>query len=258
MAFEGGQIPVLGLSGQQFTQQISGSALQSVPLGYSTYGGLAAGGTGVLLNVGLSSALGQEVSEDLGFSLDSGTTFLASQVTPFLPSTVSSLVNSQVSASLKSLGPLGSTIGEVGGDLASAAAISVVNGLFGTSIGGGIRSLLGGSGENPTDVGAPSRSFPGSGFEPAANYGGSVYNLGPGGPDVVFTIQSAAASTPQSVGLSEVFSGRNTPTNMALDQVSNVAFSTNPLVNNIKAYDMVPTSGLTNQTTLAYGSGSLV
>jgi hypothetical protein len=258
MAFEGGQIPVVGMSGQQLVQQLTGSALQSVPLGYGPYGGLAAGGAEVLLNVGISSVLGQEVAGGSGFDLSSGTTFLASQVTPFLSSTVSNLVSNEISGSLRSLGPLGNTLGDLGGRLATSAATSVVNGLFGTSIGGGLGSLFGGAGRNPANAGGPTRAFPGAGAEPTANYGGSVYNLGPGGPDVVFTIRGAASSTPQNFGLSEVFSGRNTSTSMALNQVSNAAFSTNLLVNNIKAYDMVPTSGLTDQTTIAYGSGSLI
>lgn len=233
MAFEGGQIPVLGLSGQQLVQQVAGSALQSVPLGYSPFGGLAAGGAEVLLNVGLSSVLGQQAAGELGFNLDSGATFLASQVTPFLSSTVANLASTEISRSLSSLGPLGSTLGTLGGSLASAAATSIVNGLFGTSIGGGLGSLFGGGGV-AAETGGASKAFPGAGAEPKANYGRFVYNPGTNGPDVVFSIQSAASSTPQAAGLFEVVAGGLSGVTVPTTTPTNAAPVLNTAVNNVK------------------------
>lgn len=222
MAFEGGTIPVLGLSGQQLVQQLTGSALQSVPLGQGPFGSLAAGGASALLNIGLSSVAGAQASQQLGFDLNAGTTFLQSQVTPFLTSTVSNLVSTEINESLSSLGPLGTTLGTLGGQLASSAAISLVNGIFGTDIGGGLGGLLGGGGTGGAAA-AATRAFPGGGAEPAASYDGSVYSLGPGGPDVVFSIRPASGTTPQAAGLAEVTNGQATAVSVASTSLTNAS-----------------------------------
>lgn len=221
MAFEGGTIPVLGFSGQQLVQQLTGSALQSVPLGQGPFGSLAAGGASALLNIGLSSVAGTQASQQLGFDLNAGTTFLQSQVTPFLTSTVSNLVSTEINESLSSLGPLGTTLGTLGGQLASSAAISLVNGIFGTDIGGGLGGLLGGG--TGGAAAAATRAFPGGGTEPAASYDGSVYSLGPGGPDVVFSIRPASGTTPQASGLAEVVNGKATAVSVASTSLTNAA-----------------------------------
>ena len=240
MAFEGGRIPVLGLSGQQLAQQLTGSAVQSLPAGYQPYAGLAAGGASALLNVGLSAAVGTQAAAQLGFDLNVGQTFLQSQVTPFLSSTVSNLVSSQISQSLNNLGPVGSTLGTLGGQLASSAATSLVNGIFGTDIGGGLGDLFGGSGDS-TATGGASRAFPGAGAEPAASYGGSVYNLGPSGPDVVFSIQPASGTTPQESGLSQLTSGNSTGVSVASSTLTNASELQNAAVNAAKTQIMTNT-----------------
>lgn len=233
MAFEGGKIPVLGLSGQQLVQQLTTSTIQNYSRGYESTAALAAGGANVLLNVGLSAALGQQAAGQLGFNLNSGTTFLASQVQPFLSSTVSNLVNNEISSSLNSLSFLGTSVGAIAGQAASNAATSLVNGIFGTNIGGGFGSAVtGGVAQGAT------RSFPGAGNEPKATYGGSVYNMGQGGPDVVFTIRPASSMTPQTSGILQLASGFQMPTTLPTDSQITSAYKTNLSADLLKNVDM--------------------
>ena len=281
MAFEGGKIPLIGLTPSQLAYQVGAAGISQLPTGSGPFAGLAAGGANILLNVALPQNTGEQVAGQSGADLSSGQNILQTQLQPLLSSTLSSVVNTQISNSLASAGPFGA----LGASLAQAAAGSIINSatnaVFGSLFGGGSatsaiaggdyssvfadsasplfgdQSIVGDLANTQNAAGA-TRSFPGAGAEATANYGGSTYSLGSGGPDVVFSIQSASEATPQSGGLSQILSGQSTPVSMALNSASNVAWRTDPLVNNIKAYDMVPASTLSDQTSLAFGSGSFL
>ena len=262
MAFEGGKIPLIGLTPSQLAYQVGAAGISQLPTGSGPFAGLAAGGANILLNVALPQNTGEQVAGQSGADLSSGQNILQTQLQPLLSSTLSSVVNTQISNSLASAGPFGA----LGASLAQAAAGSIINSatnaVFGSLFGGGSRSgeqdplssLLDDNGDlaalddelaffggdlSPAGAGSATtgtRSFPGAGAEPAASYGGSTFGLGSGGPDVIFSIQSASNSTPQSAGVAQVVQGAATGVTVPTTTPTNAAPVVNTPVNKVKEF----------------------
>jgi hypothetical protein len=142
--FEGGKIPILGVTAQDLAKTV-GPGLTSVAqnqasqaLGQVFQGSgqsfLGQAGqtlvTGIgqnILNVGLNSVLGSEITGISGIDLSSGQTILASVLTPSITSAAADLVNSSISNALQSAGPFGPVLSQV--------ASTAVNSLFGSLTG---------------------------------------------------------------------------------------------------------------------------
>jgi len=158
MAFEGGAIPLIGVASSAVTTNAINTSV----------------------NVGLSSVLGESISRDIGLDLTAGQDILKSQISPFLTSTLTQSLNQVVSNSLGGLGPAAPVLSQVFGQATTALGLNFLGGL-----GGGSGVWEG--------VSEPTQQWPGAGgdTETPANYGGSAFSTGSGGPDVVFSIQPA-------------------------------------------------------------------
>lgn len=155
------------------TFQVSSNSLIN-----NTIGGVVNSTVNGVVNVALSSSLGQQVTSSLGLGvLESPQNLVSSIATPGLLSTGSeTLSNALTGAILKSnaLGPAGPFVAQLGSSILTSLTGDLIQGLDG----------LGSS------SGGPSRYFPGAGEEDEdANYGGSVYNQGEVGADVIFSIK---------------------------------------------------------------------
>ena len=193
MAFQGGPLSTVGITPSFITQLATQTASSGVPQalgqiwqgsGQSFFGsaGQSLGGAlaGSAVNIALNSALGTDVVGPQGLSLNSGANLLASTITPYVTGAVAAGINQNINNSLKSAGPFGPILSNLG--------TSLVNQAF-----GGIADTLLGN----TDTATNYKMFPGGGGqgEAPADYGGSAYTL----TDVVFSIQPANQG-PQAFG----------------------------------------------------------
>ena len=198
MAFQGGPLNLIGITpsylsqlgtvtAQNGTTQGLGQVWQGS--GQSFFGSAGQSLTGNLagsaINIALNSNLGTQVAGPQGLSLTSGANLLASTVTPYVTSNVAAGINQTINKSLKSAGPFGPVLSQLGTGLVNQASFGITNAIFANAV----------QGEN-------FKSFPGGGGEPPADYGGRSYTLGPNGGDVVFSIQPANQG-PQAFGAEE-------------------------------------------------------
>ena len=240
--FEGGKIPLIGVTAQDIARTaapvvVSAAQNQAAQLVGQVFQGsgssfLAGPGQAIVsgvsqnvLNIGLNAVLGSEITGISGIDLSSGQTILASVITPSITGAAADLVNTSISGALKSAGPFGPVLSQV--------ASTAVNGLFGSltnalGLGGGGAAgaadelLGGGAGEGASGPKGASQRFPGAdASDPDADYGGSLYTLGPNGPDVVFTLQPANAEVQtQALDLQNVVP--KSATTQAFNQFSSV------------------------------------
>jgi hypothetical protein len=191
MAWTGGKVPTAGIKGSYFTQLATQTASSGVPqalgqvwqgAGQSFFGsaGQALGGAlaGSAVNIALNSAFGTDVVGPQGLKLNSGANILASTITPYVTGAVAAGINQNIQQSLKSAGPFGPILSNIGTSLVDQTFNGLTDSIFGA-----------------TDTATNYKMFPGGGGEPAADYGGSAYTL----TDVVFSIQPANQG-PQAFG----------------------------------------------------------
>ena len=206
-----------------------------------------AGGNGLgFVNVGLSQALGNNLSQQSGINLAGGQNVLQSQLTPLISAASSGQLNDAVLSTVQSIGPLTSILPSAsflgGGGLMGGGGFGIGNilggGGFGagellagagagvgsllSGLGSGVGSLLGGLG----GAVANNKIWPGGGGNGPSDYGGFMHNLGQNGPDVVFSIVPAN-NGPQTAGLNTALSnpivGTTLPTNVFTNTVPSVA-----------------------------------
>jgi len=200
MAFQGGTLATVGITPSFLTQLATQTASSGVPQaigqiwqgsGQSFFGsaGQALGGAlaGSAVNIALNSALGTNVVGPQGLSLNSGANLLASTITPYVTGAVAAGINQSINNSLKSAGPFGPILSNLGTSLVNQAAQGITNTIFGAATPGT---------GNATNY----KMFPGGGGEgeAPADYDGSSYTLN----DVVFSLQPANQG-PQAFGLGE-------------------------------------------------------
>ena len=198
MAYQGGPLATVGITPSLITQLATQTASSGVPQalgqiwqgsGQSFFGsaGQALGGAlaGSAVNIALNSALGTDVVGPQGLSLNSGANLLASTITPYVTGAVAAGINQNINNSLKSAGPFGPILSNLG--------TSLVNQAF-----GGLTNAITGATTPGTGNAVNYKMFPGGGGEgeAPADYGeGSSYTL----TDVVFSIQPANQG-PQAFG----------------------------------------------------------
>jgi hypothetical protein len=195
-AFIGGKLPVVTLNSQNLssaaTTAISNAAGQTLFQGFGNNSFVATTGqaiasnlTGALINVALNPGLGQTISGTSGIDLFNGDQLLATAITPFVSSQLAGLANQQIQQSLTDAGPFAQNLFN--------QISPFTNSLL-------TQAIPGATPQGASDQrNGPSRSWPGAGDEPDADYQGYVWNLGGGGPDVVFSIQPANQG-PQQFG----------------------------------------------------------
>lgn len=195
-AFTGGRIPTVALTTQNLSSAastaIANAAGQSLFQGFGnktfaaeTGQAIASNLTGALINVALNPGLGQTIKGESGVDLSAGQNLLATAVTPFVSSNLATLANQQIGQSLQNAGPFAQNLFN--------QISPFTNSLLSQSIPGAVPQ----GASDPRN--GPSRSWPGAGDEPDADYQGYVYNPGNGGPDVVFSLQPANQG-PQAFG----------------------------------------------------------
>ena len=187
MAFDYGAVPLLGVTPSFFNSTFSpitsnylrqvyqgaGQSFGGQP-GQSLTGSLATSA----INIGLNSALSNQVSGFSGLNLTSGSNLLATSITPFISSPLAAGINQNIGNTLRSAGSFGTTLMQGGG--AATALNRGVTSVFGSTAGNAAGSLWG------------LLAFPGGGSEPASQYNAGVpYTLTTGGADVTFSIQPA-------------------------------------------------------------------
>ena len=213
MPFQGGPLSTVGITPSFITQLATQTASSGVPQalgqiwqgsGQSFFGsaGQALGGAlaGSGVNIALNSALGTDVVGPQGLSLNSGANLLASTITPYVTGAVAAGINQNINNSLKSAGPFGPILSNLG--------TSLVNQAF-----GGIADTLLGNTDTTTNY----KMFPGGGGEPPADYGGSSYTL----TDVVFSLQPANQG-PQAFGDAQAYSLPKTLTTLPFGEVTSM------------------------------------
>lgn len=217
MAFQGGPLATVGITPSFVTQLATQTASSGVPQvlgqvwqgsGQTFFGsaGQALGGAlaGSAVNIALNSALGTDVVGPEGLSLTSGANILASTVTPYVTGAVAAGINQSINNSLKSAGPFGTILSNLG--------TSLVNQAF-----GGLSNAITGA----TEPGKATnyKMFPGGGGEgeAPANYGGSSYTL----TDVVFSLQPANQG-PQAFGDAQSYSFPKTLTTLPFGEVTSM------------------------------------
>jgi hypothetical protein len=202
------------------------------------------------VNVGLSQALGNNLSQQSGINLAGGQNVLQSQLTPLISAAFSGQLNDAVQSTIDSVGPLTSVlpaaaflgggglmggggfgIGNVlggggfgGGELLAGAGAGAGVGSLLSGLGSGVGGLLGGLGGG--GGGTNNKIWPGGGGNGPSDYGGFMHNLGQNGPDVVFSIVPAN-NGPQTAGLNTALSNpivaTTLPTNVFTNTVPSVA-----------------------------------
>jgi hypothetical protein len=181
-----------------------------------------------VINVALNSALGSKINGVSGLSLTNGSNFLASTITPLVTSTLAAEVNKTIDRTLQAAGPFAPLLSQITTGLVSQG-VAGLNNLFGN----------GGGGAAPGSSG--SKTFPGAGNEPDAEYsGGGAYTLGTNGRDVVFSIRPANEG-PQSEGTEFSQSGAFAPTTLSMNEIANIGYSgigENSAVDVVKREDM--------------------
>jgi len=213
MAFQGGPLSTVGITPAYVTQLATQTGSSGVPQalgqiwqgsGQSFYGaaGQALGGAlaGSAINIGLNSALGTSVVGPQGLKLNSGANILASTITPYVTSSVAAGINQSINTSLKSAGPFGPILSNLGTTLTNQVFNGFSNAIFGA-----------------TDTATNYKMFPGGGGEAPADYGGSSYTLN----EVVFSIQPANQG-PQAFGLAQSYSLPKSITTLPFNQLSSM------------------------------------
>ena len=248
MAWEGGVIPTLGITPAYLTglatqtassgvQQAIGQVWQGSGQSFFGSAGQALGGAlaGSAVNIALNSALGTNVVGPQGLSLDSGANILASTITPYVTSSVAAGINQSINNSLKSAGPFGPILSNLGTSLVNQASNGITNAIFGEATSGT---------GNATNY----KMFPGAdgiGDTPAEYNGAGAYTL----TDVVFSLQPANQG-PQAFGDQQATNDPKISTTTASNQIagnSGTAQSgATTTANTLKAEKMaVGTSGTT-------------
>jgi hypothetical protein len=215
MAFEGGPLSVIGITPSFITQTATQAASAGFTqvyqgAGQSFFGsaGQALGGNlaGSAVNIALNSVLGTQVTGPAGLRLDSGANLLATAITPYVTSSVAAGINQSIQQSLQSAGPFGVVLSS----FATTAVSQVFTGLAGAITG------------QTTGTAYGTKTFPGAGSEPPADYsGGQAYTLGSTGGDVVFSIQPANQG-PQAFGLETSYTLPKSITTQPFNQLSSM------------------------------------
>jgi hypothetical protein len=213
--FLGGKIPLTAVAVSGITAGVT-AGVQSGNTNAAVNAAVSSVATSLVgyVNVGLSQALGSAVSSQSGLSLTDGKNLLKTQLTSLVSSTLSNQLSGTINKTLGSIGgPLASIAAPVANKLATGAVNYAVGALTGkgsslkNSIAGAFGGGGGGLGGNIiNDV--STKIWPGAGGEGEADYGGFAHNLGPNGPDVVFSIVPAN-NGPQTQGTDKA---QNTPT----------------------------------------------
>lgn len=141
---------------------------------------LVNGLAGGVVNVALSSQMGQQLTKVLGLPSVQSTDFLGSIVTPGFLSTGNQAITDAITGSIVNSRALGGAGGLVA-DLTTQ--------IVGSTLGGLTDQLLGGL--LPSRQEEATRYFPGIGGEEDANYQGFAYTPGAVGPDITFSIKPA-------------------------------------------------------------------
>jgi hypothetical protein len=236
MAFEGGPLATVGITPSFITQLATQTASSGVPQalgqvwqgsGQSFFGsaGQALGGAlaGSAVNIALNSALGTNVVGPQGLSLTSGANLLASTVTPYVTGAVAAGINQSINNSLKSAGPFGPILSNLGTSLVNQAFNGLTNAIAGGAAAGN---------GNATNY----KMFPGGGGpgEAPADYGGSAYTL----TEVTFSLQRANQG-PQAFGLEESLSPPK-----ALTTVTSTEFTGVPAIVESKTANVLKSSAM--------------
>jgi hypothetical protein len=249
MASQGGVLATVGITPSFITQLATQTASNGVPQalgqvwqgsGQSFFGsaGQALGGAlaGSAVNIALNSALGTNVVGPQGLSLTSGANILASTITPYVTGAVAAGINQSINNSLKSAGPFGPILSNIGTSLVNQTFNGITNAITGaTTPGTG----------NATNY----KMFPGAdgiGEVPAVYNDGGAYTL----TDIVFSLQPANQG-PQAFGDSQAANDPKTATTAAVTQVAgdsgSVTSSAGATANAAKAEKMAQgTSGTTD------------
>lgn len=201
--YEGGRIPLIGVPAQDVTQPLIAGSVAAAGVGVTnpvTQQAISQFGVPTV-NVALGTLLGSEVSEAMGVDISAGAQVLTTQISPFVSTVAAAEVSTSVSNALQGSGLAGQFLGLAAGQ----ATFALTQGIYDTLFGGLVSDLLGGlTGTTSWNgVGEPTQQWPGAGSEPNANYNGSSYSLGSGGPDVIFSIQPANQG-PQAFGLESI------------------------------------------------------
>ena len=272
--FEGGAVPLVSVT-PQFLGNLSSQAVGSVAnsqitsLTSQVFQGagqsfLAQTGQAVVsntannfINVGVNSLLSQNITQTSGLSLSTGQNFSASSISQSITSALSSQLNSNLSQTLQSAGPFGPLISTLGSSLVNSLSSSILGGIGGGAGGGGFNGAPG--------TGFSSKTFPGAGDEPEADYGGSSYTLN----DIVFSIQPANQG-PQSSGLQEAINDPKAVTRLSSKQYAAAATLPNNTATAFKTEQLLkvesmgtfgkinPTAPITNNTATAFRTGQLL
>lgn len=232
MASQGGVLATVGITPSFITQLATQTASNGVPQalgqvwqgsGQSFFGsaGQALGGAlaGSAVNIALNSALGTNVVGPQGLSLTSGANILASTITPYVTGAVAAGINQSINNSLKSAGPFGPILSNIGTSLVNQTFNGISNAIFGA-----------------TDTATNYKMFPGGGGqgEAPADYGGSAYTL----TDVVFSLRLANQG-PQSFGDSQAVNNPKSSTTLPTTDYTSMPPNAKSLaVNDIKAASM--------------------
>ena len=181
-----------------------------------------------VVNVGINSLLGTEVASASGLSLDTGANVLASTVTPYVTSSLAGGVNQAIQTTLSTAGPIGPVLSEIGTGVVNQAFNGLTNAITGAT--------------TPGTGGGGTKTFPGAGYEPDANYNGAgAYTLGTNGPDVIFSIR------PANSGASDyLISDINSPftsTSLSLPDFTDVNGLSAPVIDGLK-YDSMQSGSI--------------
>ena len=269
--FEGGAIPLVSVT-PQFLGNLSSQAVGSIAnsqitsLTSQVFQGagqsfLAQAGQAVVsntannfINVGVNSLLSQNITQTSGLSLSTGQNFSASSISQSITSALSSQLNANLSQTLQSAGPFGPLISTLGSSLVNSLSSSILGGIGGGAGEGGFNGAPG--------TGFSSKTFPGAGDEPEADYGGSSYTLN----DIVFSIQPANQG-PQSSGLQEVINDPKAITRLSSKQYAAATTLPNNTAKTFKTEQLLkvesmgtfgkinPTAPITNNTATAFRTG---
>lgn len=225
--FEGGAVPLVSITpqflGNLATQTLgsvanaqittlTGQVFQGAGQSFLAQTGQAvvANSANNFINVGVNSLLSQNITQASGLSLSTGQNFSASSISQSITSALSSQLNANLSQTLQSAGPFGPLISTLGTSLVNSLGSSTLGGFGGGAGDGGFNGAPG--------TGFSSKTFPGAGDEPEADYGGSSYTLN----DIVFSIQPANQG-PQSSGLQEAINDPKSITTLSSKQYATAA-----------------------------------
>jgi hypothetical protein len=211
MAFLGGLLKTVGITPERVVGLATQTASSGIPQaigqvwkgsGQTFYGsaGQALGGAlaGSAINIALNSLQGTNVVGPQGLPLNSGANILASTITPFITGATAAGINQSIQQALKSAGPFGPLLSNLGTGLINQA----FNGLAGNILGN-------------TSLARDYKMFPGAktGGEAPADYGNRAYTL----DDVVFSLQPANQG-PQAFGSAAATNTPFSATKIPVDQ----------------------------------------